>query len=490
MLYRLVIVALGLGLTTAARAQDAATAEPPAPPQRPNVVFLISDDLGAQALGCYGATQCKTPNIDRLAARGVRFTRAYCQFPVCGPARAALMSGLYPQAAGVMGNGQATRLEQNLGDRPTLPQHFMQHGYHTARISKVFHMRVPGDITAGVDGPDHLPSWHERHNCQGPEWMTEGKHQHPSNERLLRRPEKHYGLGFGSAFYIVRGSSDGAEQPDLIAADKAIELIKTRRDKPLFLAVGFVRPHVPLVAPASFYKPYPVMSIKPVETRDGDWDDIPARGISGYNSKARGLTSDLRKKQVLAAYYASVAFMDAQVGRILDALDEQGLTDNTILVFTSDHGYHLGEHDFWQKMSLHEESARVPLIIAAPGKTPATATTLAQHIDLYPTLADLAGLPQPEHVQGKSLVPALDDPAVAIHDAAYCVRGGAHLLRTDRWAFIQYPNGDIELYDMHRDPKQFDNLAGRKPHQQTIADFKRQLAERVERLDAARPAQN
>ena len=193
---------------------------------RPNVLFIISDDLAAGALACYGNEQCSTPHIDRLAAAGTRFTRAYCQFPVCGPSRAALMSGLYPPTIGMRGNGDSRRFTEVLGERPSMTQHFRNNGYYTARVSKIYHMRVPGDITAGVDGPDHAASWTERFNCQGPEWMTEGEHEHLTNEKLNRDPHKHYGLGFGGAFYVVRGASDGAEQPDTQAATKAIELLE------------------------------------------------------------------------------------------------------------------------------------------------------------------------------------------------------------------------------------------------------------------------
>ena len=222
---------------------------------RLNVVFIISDDLSAETLSCYGSEQCRTPNIDALAKDGVRFTRTYCQYPVCGPSRAALMSGMYAQAIGVTGNGSSNQFTKNLGKRPSMSQHFKNHGWYAARVSKIYHMRVPGDITAGVDGPDHAPSWTERFNCKAPEWMSEGEHEHLTNEKLKFIKDKHYSLGFGGAFYVVKGSTDGSEQADVMAADKAIELIGAHRNEPFFLAVGLVRPHVPLVAPKSYYDP-------------------------------------------------------------------------------------------------------------------------------------------------------------------------------------------------------------------------------------------
>ena len=434
----------------------------------PNVLFIISDDLSAEALGAYGNVQCATPNIDRLAQEGVRFTRAYCQFPICGPSRAALMSGMYPETIGVMGNRQSERFEASMGTRPSLAEHFRLNGYHTARVSKIYHMRVPGDITAGVDGPDHAESWSERHNFRGPEWMTEGEHEHLSNEELRFEPETHYSLGFGGAFYVVRGSSDGFEQPDVRAASKAIAIMREERSEPFFMAVGLVRPHVPLVAPETYFERYPESAMTLPEKVAGDWDDIPEAGRS-RSSQSLGMEGDLvKQRKSLAAYYASVTFMDAQVGRLLDALDELGLRDNTIVVFMSDHGYHLGEHDFWQKVSLHEESMRIPLIISAPGVEPATADTICEQIDLYPTLAELAGLAVPAHCMGRSLAPALADPTVSIREDAYGVTGGGRMLRTEAWAYIRHWDGEEELYDMRGDPRQYTNLADSSEHDDVL----------------------
>mgnify|MGYP001822635558 CR=1 FL=1 len=439
-----------------------------------NVLFLISDDLGAQALGCYGNKDVQTPNIDALAKRGMRFTNAYCQFPVCGPSRAALMSGLYPQQNGVVGNSSSDKLTSRLGKRPTVAEYFKAQGYHSARVSKIYHMRVPGDITAGVDGPDHAASWTEKFNCQGPEWYTEGPKEHLSNERLNFDKDKHYGLGFGTAFYVVRGEGDGSEQADHQAAAKASELLETQRRNPFVLAVGFVRPHVPLVAPEKFYEPYPPQKMTLPEAVANDWDDIPKAGLS----KTSGMKGDAAKqKKTLAAYYASVSYMDAQVGKVLEALEENGLRDNTIVVFTADHGYHLGEHDFWQKMSLHEESARVPIIIAGPGIDPGESASLVEAIDLYPTWCELAGLPVPDHCVGKSLIPVLKDPTAEVRDMAYCFKGSGHLIRTKRWAYMQYRTDAEELYDMGQDPKQFTNLAMTRP--EVVKEMRERLANKL-----------
>jgi len=446
----------------------------------PNVVFIISDDLTAEALSCYGNVQSKTPNIDRLATQGMRFTRAYTQYPLCGPSRAALMSGMYPSTIGVMDNKLADGFTENLGARPSLSQHFLDNGYYTARVSKIYHMRIPGDITAGVDGPDHAASWTERFNCPAPEWNSSGAREHLSNEQLNLDPNERYAGGFGGAFYVVKGDTDGAEQPDVQAASKAIELMKAHRDGPFFLAVGLVRPHVPLVAPASYFDVYPVESMKLAPQILDDELDMP-KGARYKTSEKSGLDSPEKKRKVLSAYYASVTFMDAQVGRILDALDETGLRENTIVVFTSDHGYHLGEHELWQKMSLHEESARVPLVIAAPGKASGESHSLVQLIDLYPTLATLSGLSVPPHVQGKSLVPVLDNRTAEIHDVVYTCLKEDHLLTTMDWSYALYRDGGEELYDLRKDPRQFFNLAADPAYGAVLENLRAKLvAKRAE----------
>ncbi len=453
---------------------------------RPNVLFIISDDLTAGALSCYGNTQCKTPAIDALAARGTRFTRTYCQYPVCGPSRASMLSGLYANSLEIMNNATATRIGKNLGDRLSLPQLFKREGYFTARVSKVYHMLVPGDITRGVHGPDHPASWVERYSFEAPEWRSVGRHEHLSNETLRKPKNKHYSLGFGTAFYVVQGEGEGSEQVDVQAANKAIEILTREHAQPFFLALGFVRPHVPLVAPARYFAPYPAEAMQLPRIPEDDWLDIPKAGIP-KNSQTFGLDTELKKRKVLQAYYASVSFMDAQVGRVLETLASQGLERNTIVVFTSDHGYHMGEHEFWQKSSLHEESARTPLIIVAPGQQPAVCGSLAQLVDLYPTLAEMCGLQPPEHLQGKSLARLLEDPAQDVHEFVYCAFGSpprvSHLLRTRRHAYMAWPDGTAELYDMQQDPLQFTNLAGREEVQQIQRRLEAQLKSHLEEID-------
>ena len=449
----------------------------------PNVLFIIADDLAANALGCYGNEQVLTPNIDKLAKRGVRFERAYCQYPVCGPARAALLSGLYPQQNGVTTNSDKDILSKSLGDHPTLPQHFKNNGYITARCGKLYHMRVPGHITAGISGPDHAPSWTEAYNFKSDEQWTPGKTAHLSNEKLKPDPDRniHYGLGYGGAFFVVEDPTDGAEQHDVRATDKAIELLGKYKEAhtPFLLAVGYVRPHVPLVAPKKYFDLYDADKMDLPKQVENDLDDIPRAGWTRLGFRT-GTDTDEKRREVLRAYYASVSFMDAQVGRLLDELDEQGLTDNTIIVFLSDHGYHLGEHDFWQKMSLHEESVRIPLIFAGPEIEPIdTRAHLVSSVDIYPSLCELAALRRPKGLPGLGW----DLVCKGVRGGSGSMSRNGHLVRTNRWAYIRYNDGSEELYDMAKDPQQFDNIVDQEDLQVWVKQFRDHLKDHLNNVN-------
>ncbi|MEM7476025.1 MAG: sulfatase-like hydrolase/transferase, partial [Planctomycetota bacterium] len=285
-----------------------------------NVLFIISDDLTSTALSCYGNTVCKTPNIDAIAARGTRYTRAYCQGTYCGPSRASFMSGYYPHATDVMGY---VNPRPKIGDRATWSQHFKDNGYYAARVSKIFHMGVPGGIEEGAspqktnnhNGADDELSWTERFNSPGPEWRAPG-----DGETLESNPDGKKPVVGGNTFVVVEADGDDLVHSDGKTAAKAVELIHLHKDKPFWLGVGFVRPHVPFVAPRKYYPPFlPYSSMQLPEKIAGDWDDIPKPGINYKTSK--NMKMDLRRqKKALGGYYASVAFMDAQVGKVLNAL--------------------------------------------------------------------------------------------------------------------------------------------------------------------------
>ena len=443
---------------------------------KPNVLFIISDDLTSTALSCYGNEVCRTPNIDGLAAQGTRFTRAYCNATYCGPSRASFMSGYYPHATGVLGY---TSPRPAIGDRATWSQYFKNAGYHTARVSKIYHMGVPGGIEEGGDGADDPASWTERFNSPGPEWKAPGV-----GETLEGNPDGKKPVVGGNTFVVVEAEGDDLVHSDGKTAAKACELIAQHQDKPFFLAVGFVRPHVPFVAPKPYFEPFlPYEKLTLPPKIPGDWDDIPKAGIN-YKTSVNMKMDERRQKKAVGGYYASVAYMDAQVGKVLDALERSGQADNTLVIFTSDHGYHLGEHDFWAKVSLRDESAMVPLIVKVPGKKPAVCHSLVELIDLYPTIAQLCGLDVPARLQGRDLSPMFDDPSFSVRDAAFCVAPSSRgfLLREDRWAYLQYAEDaskGIELFDMEEDPKQYTNLAARPDHQAEVERLKAKLAAKL-----------
>lgn len=449
--------------------------------ERPNILFIISDDLTTTAISSYENPASHTPNIDRLAAEGVKYTHAYTQYPVCGPSRASFMFGYYPNATETYGYVSG---RENVGDeRRSWAQLFKENGYYTARVGKIFHQGTR-DWIRGSNGADDEASWTERYNSQGPQWNAEGE-----GELVQKNP---YGLEppkqGGNLMSIVRADGDDAEYSDGKTADKASQLIREHKESPFFLAVGFVRPHVPFVAPKKYFEAYSYQQVVlPPKVKD-DWDDIPAKGIN-YVTSVNGMMSEEQEKKAIAAYYSTVAYMDTQLGKILDTLKEEGLDDNTIIIFTSDHGFHLGEHRFWMKVGLHEESARVPLIIKAPGKKPGVSHALVELLDLYPTTTELAGIEASPHIQGKSLVKTLDDPGSKVRDMAFSMnywRGTlAYLVRTQKWAYIQYgedASHGMELFDMEFDPKQYNNLADLPQYEDLVMEMQHKLKQKLKEV--------
>ncbi len=324
-------------------------------------------------------------------------------------------------------------------------------------------------------------SWNERYNSKGLEYLSPGQGELVQNNPDGTKPVKD-----GNVMTIVKTDGDDNSQPDGKTAQKAIELIKANKDKPFFLAVGFVRPHVPFVAPKKYFEPYPWERMAfPISYND-DWADMPKRAIN-YVTSVNAKMNQTQEKKAIAAYYASVSYMDAQVGRVLNTLKEEGLEDNTIVIFTSDHGFHLAEHRFWMKVSLKEESVRVPLIIKVPGKKPTICNSFVELIDLYPTVAELAGLTPPKHIQGKSLVETFDNPEAGVRDMVFTVTQGGHsfLLRNREWAFMSYnEDGSLgyELFDMQKDPHQITNLANRPEYADTLNHFKDLLAQKLKEV--------
>ena len=425
---------------------------PRAEERKPNILLLMSDDLNS-ALSGFGHPQCKTPRLDALAKRGVRFENMHCQYPVCGSSRASLMTGLYPYTNGMLGNGG--NLRKNLPNVVTLSQLFRNNGYHAGRVSKIYHMGIPFEIIAGTADHDDAPSWDETVNIKAPE-------QNAPGERTEWSPKDKS----SQTFTGVEASTGDLEHADGMAADAAIEFLKQNKDKPFFLGCGFVRPHVPLVAPSKYFDRYDRDAMVAPEVPKEDLEDVP-KIIRNYKSIDRyGVTPELHKG-LLEAYYASISYMDEQVGRVLEALDELGLRENTIVIFSSDHGYLLGHHHKFQKQHLFEESTRVPFILSVPWMKKShghASNKITELVDLYPTLAELAELTPPANLQGQSLLPLLKNPTTKewSKDLAFSIsRSGGESIRTSKWRFTHWGFGakGEELYDLKNDPKEFTNLA-------------------------------
>jgi arylsulfatase A-like enzyme len=456
---------------------------------RRNVLLIISDDLNT-LLGCYGDPLARTPNLDRLASRGVRFDRAYCTFPLCGPTRNSFLTGLYPNSTGIFANAQLFR--QTIPAQVSLPQAFRLAGYYAVRIGKMYHYNVPASI--GTDGHDDPASWELESNPAGVDRMDE-------EPQIFTLTPGQFG---GTLSWYASPHDDPQHTDGLMAADAEWVLERQAQigRRPFFVGLGFFRPHTPYVAPKRYFDLYPLDKMPVVQGVAEDQADIPKPALGSHRTEEDKLTDDLRR-QARQAYYASISFMDAQVGHVIAALDRLGLSDHTIVVFTSDHGYHLGEHGLWQKQSLFEESVRVPLLIIAPGvsRAGAVVSTPVSLLDLYPTLTELAGVTPPRNLQGQSLVPLLRDPSAKGRGWALTqvTRGGAttaspsisvgslgrrffgYSLRTVRWRYTEWDGGreGRELYDHDADPKELRNLADVPGHAGEVAQLTQQLHDAI-----------
>ena len=424
-----------------------------------NVLFIAVDDL-APALRCYGNLIAKTPHIDRLATSGVRFDRAYNQLPLCNPTRASVMTGLRPDTIKVYDLDRHFRDE--VPNAVTLSQTFMQNGWWAGRVGKIYHYNVPASI--GTNGFDDLPSWQKTVNPKG---------RDKAEESLVFNAEPHRKISAALSWLAADG--DDLEQTDGMITTEAIKLMEVKRDKPFFLGVGFFRPHTPFVAPKKYFAMYPLHEIRLPYAPKGDRDDIPIAAFAHNCPVPNYGLDDLTLRKALQAYYATVSFVDAQIGRLMAALDQLKLADNTIVVLWSDHGYHLGEHNgIWQKRTLFEQSARSPLIIRVPGAkgNGTVCTRIVEFVDIYPTLTDLADLKSPSGLEGRSLKPLLQNPLAEWNGTAITqvlrpadkrlvkpVMGRS--IRTARWRYSDWAEGQagVELYDHASDPLEFNNLA-------------------------------
>lgn len=429
---------------------------PAAAAEKPDVLFIAVDDLNDWVTHLGGHPQAKTPNIDRLVARGTAFTNTHCAAPACNPSRAALMSGLRPWQTGIYTNGDpaAGVLKNTL----TLNRHFLANGYNTQGGGKIYH---------NINAEGREDTWTRW------EGLFPSINDHDANRN---------GLGRG---HFDWGPVDGKPQDmgDYKLTTWAIDqLQKAPADKPLFLAVGYVKPHLPWYVPQEYFDRFPLEGIQLPVTKEGDLADIPQAGVkmAGPEGDHAAVVKGDQWKKAVQAYLATISFLDDQVGRLLDGLDASPRKDKTIIVWWTDHGWALGEKEHWRKFALWEETTRTSCAVVAPGVTKAGSVSKAavDYLSIYPTLCELTGLPTPEHVNGPSLQPLLKDPAASWDHVAVCSHGrGNHAVRDAQWRYIRYADGSEELYDHAKDPYEWTNLAGDKS-----------LVETKTRLAAALPA--
>ncbi|HJZ80845.1 MAG TPA: sulfatase, partial [Pyrinomonadaceae bacterium] len=460
------------------------SAQKPAKPKpRYNVLFIISDDL-RPTLGCYGNPIVKTPNLDALAARGTRFDHAYAQFPLCNPSRSSLLNGRYPTQTGVMDNN--TYFRKPHPDYVTMPQYFKNQGYASLRTGKIFH-----------GGIDDLVSW------------TEGGE--PVDPNIVNRPPSPVATGQGAretddpegptnrpvrastSDRIVVLDGEGESFGDYKIATRAIEYLENYKDKPFFLAVGFNKPHSPPTAPKRFFDLYdqnkiplpPDFSTHPQAPKGFPDISIPHRNADLFIGRE---SSADEAREMIRAYYASTSFMDAQVGRVIEALDRLHLREKTIIVFWGDHGYHLGEKGKWSKAySLWDVGLRVPLIIDVPGGKANITERTVQLLDLYPTLADLAGLPAPPEMEGRSIASLISKPNASWNYPAFAVvqfqgKMGRSVM-TERWHYVEWDEGraGAMLLDHQKDPLELRNLVDEPSFAGRIKEMKELLKQLPER---------
>ena len=463
---------------------------------KPNVLFVVCDDLNTH-VSTSGYEPILTPNLAGFAKESMTFNRAFCQYPVCGPSRASFLSGLYPQASRVLNNTLDIRTT-----RPgtiSMPQFFKENGYWTAGVGKVFHNAKSdhGEI-----------AWNESLRFENDELAVvrearlkfESEHgsiDKQPNKRKWKELKRQVSAKLDAQTPPGRGRSGltDAQHKDGKNARQVVRWLegKPYGDKPFFIALGLQKPHVPFLAPDKYFDLYPLNEITYRSDRSDLWDFIPKSAISKrYEAFGFELGKENHplRREYMQAYHACVSFIDAQLGLVLDALKKNGLWEETLVVFTSDHGYHLGDHFIWGKVTLFDVGARVPFIVRAPGlsKSGATSEAMVELIDVYPTLADLAGLKAPDHLQGASLRPLLGHPdRLGKKKYAYSVvsRGPklGYALRNQNWRYGKWPDGE-ELYDLRKDPQEKSNLAHGKGHKERLEGFRRVLASKQKLFEA------
>jgi len=441
-----------------------------------NVLFLIADDLNCD-LGSYNHPQVISPSIDKLASKGVLFENAHNQYPLCGPSRASFMTGMYSDQTKITGNN--VLLRTTVPDVITMGQRFRQQGYRSVRIGKIYHYDNPSSI--GTSSADDIYTWDYTINPYGRDKEEEYK------INTLR--ERHYG---GTLSWLAADGTD-EEQTDGIGATEAIEQLEkfSKNGQNFFLAVGMYRPHVPFVAPKKYFDMYDRDSMEILYS--GSTQEYlntlpkPAAKSVRWGDRNQGLLNSKSNnelaKEIMEAYFATTTFMDAQIGRILKKLKQTGLDKNTIVVFTSDHGYHLSEHGHWQKQTLFDNATRVPLIFSGPGIERGKRTNSpVEMIDIYPTLMELTGIDTPDHVVGKSLTPIFKNNSATIRNSALTQWRNGYSIKTERYRITKWgENGELgyELYDHNDDKEELINLANDRNYLPILDSLKKEIDFRI-----------
>ena len=433
---------------------------------RYNVLLIMADDL-RPAMGCYGDARAKTPHLDRLAARGIRFDRAYVQYPVCNPSRTSMLTGTRPEHNGVTGNG--TFFREKMPDIVTMPQLFRQHGATAVSFGKIYHAGlVEGDTENRF--LDNGKSWDEARMFRATKVGNTGPRRNLTSGKLK-----------WCEVADLEGTDD--DQSDGQTARQAIAAMERLAGKPWFIGAGFHRPHDPFVVAKKYVAQFPAGSLT-LHRDPADASPLFKQSLGGGAfEEAFKLFDDRDRMDFLTHYYAGVTQTDAQVGRLMEAMDRLKLWDSTVVIFVGDHGYHLGERGWWNKNTLFDRSCRAPFLLVAPDVKPAVCRSLVEFLDIYPTVAELCGLIVPSTAKGKSLKPLLDDSTRTIHDSVLThITRGANAsgfgLRTDRWRYIEWSDGSAELYDHDRDPEEWRNVATDPAHAKSLAEMKARLAAR------------
>ena len=455
------------------------------PSKKLNVLMIIIDDLN-DYIGAYGDAQAKTPNIDKFISQAVQFTRAYCQYPVCGPSRASFLSGLYPESSGVIDN---TAYLRDVNKKAVnMVEHFKKNGYWTGGVGKIFHSNF-GLYEKGVS----FDEYQKPVNAISPQTLLLKKRFIKEGAKGdFKEYEKKNRVGDQSEQVLCYGTELREDQHgDGRSARKVAQWLIDNEpgNKPFFMACGIVKPHVPFYAPEKYFNLYPINTLKFDDVPKNDWANKPkiaaVNGYTRFRSKF-GVNNRQVRGEYLQAYLACISFMDAQVKILLDALDKSGKGDNTVVVFMSDHGFHIGEHFMYGKVTLFEECARVPFAIRLPGAkgNGKVSNSFAELIDIYPTLVDLCKLPKPPHsLQGKSLAKVLNNPQLSVRNHSYTIvsRGKklGKTIRTDTWRYAEWGSPkDIELYNMKDDPNQYNNLANNPEYKEVIKKLSHQIKQK------------